>query len=219
MISNNKKNKTNKTNEIKKTKKKHQKKSTTKKQKGGKLCNNKLLNQDKDDIYDKGKEIYGTINKIYEDKNNSNILIKQIGPEYNFFNYLSRKIENEANAAKIAYKLDIGPKIFYSTICIDPTDYEKIIGYIVMEKIHGKTIENESEIDFYIDEIFNKINLLYDNNIYYNDIHVNNFMIDNKTKNIYIIDYGELCDPDESYCEKLSKNEIKNRLYLSLNRI
>lgn len=209
----------NKKHKTKKFKKKHRKKGTSKKQVGGKLCGNKLYGQDNNDIYTKGEQLFSSTNKLYEDKNNSNILIKQIGPEYNFFNFISRKIENEVAAAKIANELNIGPKIFYSTICIDPTDYEKIIGYIVMEKIDGKTIKNENEIELYIDEIFNKINLLYENNIYYNDIHVNNFIIDNKTKNIFIIDYDELCDPQETYCEKLSKSEIKNRLYLSLNSI
>lgn len=202
-----------------KIKKSNLKKGTKKRQHGGKLCNRKLYDNDNNDIYSKGNEIFSSTNKIYEDKNNSNILIKQIGPEYNFFNFLSRKIDNEAKAAKIAYELDIGPKIFYSTICIDPTDYEKIIGYIVMDKIIGKPLSTESEIDMYIDEIFNKINLLYKNNIYYNDFQVNNFIIENRTKKLYIIDYGEICDPDETYCEILSKNEIKKRLYLSLNTI
>ena len=202
------------------------KKGTTKKLIGGKLCNAKTVlnntnmtynkNNNIEDIYDKGKIIYSSTFFIYEDKNNPNILIKQIGPEYNYFNYLLKKIDDEMEASKIAAQLNIGPKIYYSTLCIDPTDYEKIIGYIVMERIYGKNIDNKLEIDNYIDDIFNKINLLYENGIYYNDFHVNNFIIEDKTNKLYIIDYGEICDINETYCEKYTKEDIKKNLYQSL---
>jgi hypothetical protein len=202
------------------------KKGTTKKLIGGKLCNAKTVlnntnmtynkNNNIEDIYDKGKIIYSSTFFIYEDKNNPNILIKQIGPEYNYFNYLLKKIDDEMEASKIAAQLNIGPKIYYSTLCIDPTDYEKIIGYIVMKRIYGKNIDNKLEIDNYIDDIFNKINLLYENGIYYNDFHVNNFIIEDKTNKLYIIDYGEICDINETYCEKYTKEDIKKNLYQSL---
>jgi len=200
---------------------KNRKKGTTMKVVGGKLCKSKTViknnkNDNIEDIYDKGKMIYNSTYSIYEDKNNPDILIKQIGPEYNYFNYLLKKIDYEIDTSKVASQLNIGPKIYYSTVCIDPTNYEKIIGYIVMERIYGKNITTKLEIDNYIDDIFNKINLLYDNGIYYNDFHVNNFIIENKTNKLYIIDYGEICDINETHCEKYTKEEIKKNLYLSL---
>ena len=218
------KNKTKTKTKIRTITKKHKnnrKKGTTMKIIGGKLCNPKTViknnkNNNIEDIYDKGKMIYSSTYSIYEDNNNNDILIKQIGPEYNYFNYLFKKIDDEIDASKVAAQLNIGPKIYYSTVCIDPTNYEKIIGYIVMEKIDGKNIDTKLEIDNYIDYIFNKINLLYDNGIYYNDFHVNNFIIENKTNKLYIIDYGEICDINETYCEKYTKEEIKKNLYLSL---
>ena len=200
--------------------KRNRKKGTTLKMHGGKLCNMKInlnKNNNIEDIYTKGKILYSSTFEIYEDKSNPKILIKQIGPEYNYFNYLFKKIYDEIEASKIAEQLGIGPKIYYSSICIDPTNYEKIIGYIVMEKINGKNINTKLEIDSYIDIIFNKINLLYDNGIYYNDFHINNFIIENKTNRLYIIDYGEICDINETNCEKFTKEQIKNYLYHSLN--
>jgi hypothetical protein len=209
---------------ITKKHKRNLKKGTTMKIVGGKLCNPKTVmkndknnkNDNIEDIYDKGKIIYSSTYFIYEDKNNPDILIKQIGPEYNYFNYLLKKIDDEIDASKVAAQLNIGPKIYYSTVCIDPTNYEKIIGYIVMERIYGKNIDTKLEVDNYIDDIFNKISLLYDNGIYYNDFHKNNFIIENKTNKLYIIDYGEICDINETYCEKYTKEEIKKNLYLSL---
>lgn len=216
---------------LKKLKKRHQKKGTIRrlKQKGGKLCNLDLIidrnnkngnkNENKNennDIYEKGDIIYNSTYYIYEDKNNKNVLIKQIGPEYNFYNYLLNKIEYEFEASKIASKLGIGPEIYYDTICADSTDYEKIIGYLVMKKIDGKIMKTHFDIDKYIDEIYSKINILYDNDIFYNDFHIGNFLIDNFTDNVYIIDYGDICNPKETYCTRLTKEEIKNYLYQSL---
>jgi len=189
-------------------------------QNGGKLCNSELKLtkniSDNNDIYEKGDIKYTSTYSIFEDKHDKNILIKQIGPEYNFYNYLLNKIEYEFEASTIAGKLGIGPKIYYNTICIDPTDYEKIVGYLVMEKINGKIIETHFEIDKYIDEIYNKINILYDNNIFYNDFHINNFLIENTTNRVYIIDYGDICNPKETFCTKHTKEEIKYYLHQSL---
>ena len=131
-------------------------------------------------------------------------------------NKTKSKIKTITKKHKSAAQLNIGPKIYYSTVCIDPTNYEKIIGYIVMERIYGKNIDTKLEVDNYIDDIFNKISLLYDNGIYYNDFHKNNFIIENKTNKLYIIDYGEICDINETQCEKYTKEEIKKNLYLSL---
>lgn len=215
-----KNNKSVKNNKIKSKIKGNRKKGTTKKLVGGKLCTMKLAIDKKDnnkDIYEKGNILYSSTYSIYQDKNDPNVLIKQIGPEYNYFNYMLKKIDDEIEASKIADKLGIGPKIYYSTSCIDPNDYEKIIGYIVMEKIDGKNIDSKLEIDKYIDDIFEKINLLYNNGVYYEDFHKNNFIIENNTNKLYIIDYGELCDINETVCIKYTKEQIKNKLYLSLN--
>lgn len=216
-----KNNKSVKNNNIKYKIKVNRKKGTKRKLIGGKLCNMKLIvdniKNDDNDIYEKGNILYSSTYSIYQDKNNPNILIKQIGPEYNYFNYMFKKIDDEIQASKIADKLGIGPKIYYSTLCIEPSDYEKIIGYIVMEKIDGKNIDSKLEIDQYIDDIYEKINLLQNYGVYYEDFHKNNFIIENKTNKLFIIDFGELCDINETNCLKYTKEQIKNKLYHSLN--
>lgn len=171
-----------KSNKNKKTKK------YKKKQIGGKLC---PKNTDKNDIYTLGKHFMSATNEIYESADNPNILIKKIqkpvvDAEFNNFNI--ENIKKEFELAYFCSDIKLSPHVYYTTLCIDD---DNIIGYLVMDKIKGKIIHDKEELDKHFDKIYNIFNILLTSGIRYNDYNINNFIVENGTNNVYIIDFED----------------------------
>ncbi len=96
------------------------------------------------------------------------------------------QIDNEISLQIIGSQLGVSPRILHTL-----QDTNKF--YIVMERIEGMTLA-----DFYGDdipefawkEVRRIVGLLLQNGIQYVDITPYNFMIEEKTEKIYVIDYG-----------------------------
>lgn len=101
-----------------------------------------------------------------------------------------KSIEKECTISKIAGELGIAPKILECGTK-PPTKNDKTLQYIVMEKLEGQTVyekykKNVPEI--VMKQIQKLINILDDNHIKHNDLHLNNIMFHRDKP--YIIDYG-----------------------------
>jgi len=137
---------------------------------------------------------------LHYDKNNPNIIIKEIGPSV----WLDDDtIKAELDTSRRASELNIGPKVHYT--CFD--DKNKI-GYLVMDRIDGVTIDRiletannsvKNKILAKAQELFNK---LYENGIYHRDIHAGNLMWgrtqSDKTQRLWIIDFGMIENLNEN---------------------
>lgn len=116
-------------------------------------------------------------------------------------------IINEWSLAKKAGELGVSPRVYDFLICREPTEAgEKYKGYIVMDKIHGKTLTTSSEVLKYLPKIIKKMRILKEHNVYYTDFNAANIMIgtiegsSSPRKQIYLIDYGA--------CKEMDSDEI-----------
>jgi hypothetical protein len=146
------------------------------------------------------------------------------------------KHREEAENAKRAGELGIGPTIYHIETCIHrekkpkfsinqqrqrargisiPEDEimydvkEKESHFMVMEKIKGHELRKE-EVDEKIDEIYEKYSTLFENGIYLLDMARQNTLIDD-TDRVYLIDYEFLDQSDNP--EKLSKQYLRDFLF------
>jgi serine/threonine protein kinase len=123
---------------------------------------------------------------IYNVKNDPKLFVKIIELN-NIDKYIS--VLNEIKLQQKANEYNLSPKI------LDYYIKDNVI-FIIMEKIDGKTIydiygDSLDDIPKYIFiEIHNKLNQLLCIGIEYIDISPYNFMIENNTKNLKIIDFG-----------------------------
>ena len=137
---------------------------------------------------------------LYYNMKNPNIIIKTVGPS-EWLN--DDRIKDELEASKLASDLYLGPKVHYS--CFD--DKNKI-GYIVMDKIYGVTVDKildmvnnskKNEISAIAKELFTQ---LYVNGIYHRDTHPGNFMWgttqSEPRERMWIIDFGNIETVNES---------------------
>jgi predicted Ser/Thr protein kinase len=174
---------------VKRAKLNNRTKKYKKNQSGGKLCPG---NGNVDDIYTLGKHYMSATNEIYESLNDPNILIKQIKkPKVNddtFNNYNIENIKKELELAQFCSDIKISPYVYHTSICVDEN---YIIGYIVMKKIQGKIINSEKELNKHFKKIYHIFNTLLISGIRYNDYNINNFIVENKTNHVYVIDFED----------------------------
>jgi serine/threonine protein kinase len=129
-------------------------------------------------------------------------------------------IVNEWNLAKRGGELGVSPYVYDFLICVEPSGTgEKYKGYIVMDKVHGKTLTTSDEVLEYFPRILKKIEKLKENNIWYCDLNANNVMIGHvqgsspRKKKIYLIDYGASKEmPSENIV--IDKDELFEELML-----
>lgn len=157
--------------------------------KGGKLgsCQNS-------NSYNKGNtlKVNSSTWFLYYNKNNPNIIIKEIGPS-EWLN--DDTIISELYASRVASDLNIGPKVHFTCF-----DNKNKIGYLVMDKIDGVTIgriletANNSEKNKILAEAQELFNKLYKKGIYHRDIHAGNLMWgtteSEPIERLWIIDFG-----------------------------
>ncbi len=147
-----------------------------------------------------GSGKYGSVYKL----NDKNICIKFINI-CEILNDLNNLVEidfqKEVEISKIADKLDVGPKIYDSYVCVNDENSE-VYGIIYMEYINGVTLGtyleskiNKKEVKKIRNMLEKKIFTLYKNNIFHFDLNRNNVMIildsNHKVKDVKIIDYGK----------------------------
>jgi hypothetical protein len=107
-------------------------------------------------------------------------------------NDMINKTETEIAISKKAGIIDVSPKIIDYIIIIKEKQH---IGYIVMEKIIGRTLQKSDLNDeTIIKKITNKINKLRNNKIEYGDYNIDNFLIGkpigDEEEDVYIVDFG-----------------------------
>jgi hypothetical protein len=163
--------------------------------KGGALCDD----GDPNDTYTRSSTFGGSTWVLYNVEGDTTKVIKEVGPAI----WISKgEIEREIEIATRAGKLNVGPKVYYSKICYVPNTIKTFaaemlpVGYIVMDKIVGRTLNKrylaDPGIKRQIDKLLDK---LANNRISYTDLHSHNMMYgktkDDKHKRVYLIDYGE----------------------------
>ena len=140
-------------------------------------------------------------NKIYIANENPDIYIKVIKepsliehPKEH--EYIYNKINSEL---KIAKKLSDNffpvPHVYYTQLDIGP---EYITGYIVMERIKGRVIETQKELEQYFNKIMDCLNDLLGFGIIYKDMNINNFIIGDDNE-IYLIDFEDVVPYEKEY--------------------
>lgn len=116
---------------------------------------------------------------IYVREDNPNILAK------GFRDY--KKMDEEYRMQSIAQSIVPCPKIL-------DTVYEKGTGYIFMERIQGKMVYDhygEHDIPSKVwKQIHSIVSKLFYHNLHYVDITPYNFMIEEETNKVYVIDFG-----------------------------
>lgn len=150
-----------------------------------------------------GKGNHGTVYSLDDEENKAIKIINQKDIKY------LKDIQTEFNCAFTAGNislqhsekaLQVSPKV-YSFGFIFQEDNTKFIGYIIMDKIFGKSISTINEYNLYKENLIDKFVLLRKNGIIVNDIGTENIMIgsilhqgdniENVEEDIYVIDYGD----------------------------
>lgn len=150
-----------------------------------------------------GKGNHGTVYSLDNEENKAIKIINQKDIKY------LKDIQNEFNCAFTAGNISlqhsektsqVSPKV-YSFGFIFQEDNTKFIGYIIMDKIFGKSISTINEYNLYKEKLIDKFVLLRKNGIIVNDIGTENIMIgsilhqgdniENVEEDIYVIDYGD----------------------------
>ncbi len=145
--------------------------------------------------FDETNPLIVSTNPIYVSEENPTIYIKMIKqhslleyPEESA--YIRAKIENELNTAKLlSDNFFPVPHVYHTKLTINS---EYITGYIVMDKIDGKIISSVREFKRYFEKIFAVLNELLEFGIIYNDLNINNFIIGEEDKEIYLIDFEDV---------------------------
>lgn len=120
---------------------------------------------------------------IYYREDNPNIIVKA-------FTDL-KQMHKERRIHLKARSIVPCPKIINSV-------YEDQIGYLVMERIKGETVHNKYGLEYNIPssvwvQIHSIVSILFSNDIHYIDITPHNFMIEENTGKVYVIDFGNAC--------------------------
>jgi tRNA A-37 threonylcarbamoyl transferase component Bud32 len=131
-------------------------------------------------------------NRIYVTEEDPNILIKVL--EYNSFpespiehEFTLNLVKNELKIAKMLSDQHFPvPHVFLTRIKIDKMH---ITGYIVMERIAGRSINTHEELEQYFDNIMEILNDLNNEGIVYNDFNIDNFIL-TKENEIFVLDFG-----------------------------
>ena len=125
--------------------------------------------------------------------------------------YSIDEIDKELTAALDVAALGLAPKVFFTKMCVDKSG-KYICGYIVMEKIKGKIITSIDELRERMHDIYHIYKTLIEHGIYYTDFNISNFMIDDHTGQMFIIDFGNI----EKSGQEFTEEEIFEKLSESI---
>ena len=136
--------------------------------------------------------------------------------------YIRDRIESELKTAKkLSDAMFPVPHVYYTKIEVDS---EFITGYIVMDKVKGRTISSKTEFRRYFNKIYEALNDLLEFGLIYSDMNINNFIVGEEDDEIYLIDFedaveqkniensSELIDRISTGGIKLNKKYIKTQL-------
>ena len=148
---------------------------------------------------------------VYNNKFDSNKVIKHYKRTRDIENVI-----NEYDIASQAGNLGISPNIYGELISCKPDPEKELYNtYIIMDKIQGKEIGTEQQLDLYFDRIIDKIKILKEHGITYPDYNIGNIMVgklpDSDIEDAYLIDFGA--------CKRKNKSKItidKDKIYNSL---
>jgi hypothetical protein len=145
---------------------------------------------------------------LYIEANNPDLIVKKLtggGKPSNKVIEVAvifRDIYKEIALTKVAADLGVGPRVLYSKIVSGAN--LKPIGYIVMERIHGKYI---TEPPANSEPIHKLMEILFDNGIEHGDTHNRNILYGHTQSQpedkYWIIDYGDA----ENLSEKIPESE------------
>lgn len=134
---------------------------------------------------------------VYDDLENKDVVIKEIGPFYYAGDVEQAQLELQI--AQLASDLQVGPLFIYGTLCPEVGRKYPIV-YLVMERIYGDTVENLkatlSDIDYtrIMDEYKRLLDILYDHGITITDRAERNIMYgytrSHPEPRVWIIDFG-----------------------------
>jgi len=160
---------------------------------GGRLCK---FNEVDNDIYTKGNKFISSIDHLWLDEQNENIIIKKIFST------------NECDLTKkMSEMFDFVPKYYGCYECDDvklrakykkPGEFDEIKyknKYLIVERLHGKSLDDNAYsledkinlLNIHIDEIYSKYLLLCDKGVKLNDLYCRNIILTDK--GIYFIDF------------------------------
>ena len=163
---------------------------------------NRVVLKDKDGnkySFDMDAPIIVATNPIYAAEENPDIYIKVLRHpsllEYpQESKYIRDRIEQELKTAKtLSSAMFPVPHVYHTQIDADPNF---ITGYIVMDKIKGRTISGVREFRKYFSKIYDVLNDLLEFGLIYSDMNINNFIVGEKEREddeeeIYLIDFED----------------------------
>ena len=102
--------------------------------------------------------------------------------------YIKTRVKNELDTAKtLSDSMFPVPHVYYTKIDLDN---EFITGYIVMDKIKGRTISGIREFNRYFDKIYEVLKDLLEFGLIYSDMNINNFIV-GEDDEVYLIDFED----------------------------
>lgn len=102
--------------------------------------------------------------------------------------YIKTRVKNELDTAKtLSDSMFPVPHVYYTKIDFDN---EFITGYIVMDKIKGRTISGIREFNRYFDKIYEVLKELLEFGLIYSDMNINNFIV-GEDDEVYLIDFED----------------------------
>lgn len=159
-----------------------------------------------------GSGMQGT---IHASKSNPDNVIKKVIRH----NSHADDTRGEFDISRKAGELGVGPKIFAAENCPHKSIADKFIGYMEMEKITGKTIDDDADME-YLPVLTQKLTTLRDNGIKYEDeMNSGNYMIGTTKSHLeptlWIIDYDGKYTPKNDIPE-ITEDYARNILTASI---
>jgi len=164
-------------------------------------------------------------NSIYIAEENPDIYIKVLKHpsllEYpKESEYIETRVRMELQTAKtLSDNMFPVPHVYYTKVDIDS---EFITGYIVMDKVKGRTINGIREFRRYFNKIYEALKDLLEFGFIYSDMNINNFIV-GEDDEIYLIDFEDTAVANNmndfsEIVKKLSSGGISlNREYIKTN--
>lgn len=157
----------------------------------------------------------GTQGTIHTSNSNPDNVIKKVVRD----NSHADDTRGEFDVSKKAGDLGVGPKIFATEICPHKSNADKFVGYMEMEKITGKTINDDADMG-YLTVLTQKLTTLRDNGIKYEDeLNSGNYMIGTTASHpeptLWIIDYDGKYTPTNDIPE-ITEEYARNILDASI---
>ncbi len=96
-------------------------------------------------------------------------------------------------------------------LLIAPSIYCYLSGICIMKRIIGKTLDQctQNQLDLITNDLKNILIILSENNIFHNDLHLKNIILDENNK-IWIIDFGDAKISTNKDIYNISKFQISH---------